>query len=248
MTTDFFGSPNSDEIKISGKWSITNYLSGNTNKNTSILNPASGSSSMPEEIRMELEKAIAAINASYNKSYTNFDKVFRDLATKRKELKALLTELQATARPVDLAALWSVESNLISTQLKAVENMYKVESERFKQLRDEKKLAKERMGGSAPSETNTGGITNINVNSPLATSNTLDAANGSSPNTVNLGVVDPSMLMLNKSKFEQPKIEEVKPIELPPIPTVEKEPEPVEVQNTTETTAQQTVMQEPPSE
>ncbi len=76
--------------------------------------------------------------------------------------------MQATAKPVDIAALWGVESNLITSQMRALENKQKIEAERFKQIRDEKKLAKDRSSTSDGNNSNTNnGVTNIITNSPL---------------------------------------------------------------------------------
>lgn len=252
MTTDLFGSTSNNTIKLNPKWSISQYLSSPSKYSSSTA--SSNSDGISENIKLELERAINEINNKCNRSVMDFDKIFKDLATRRKELKALLTELQATARPADLAALWGVESNLIVNQLRALENKQKIESERFKHIRDEKKLAKERSGPSTESNGNNNGITNtIITNSPLATSETLTAT----PKTqgINLSNIPSDLLVRSTGKFEsKTDIEPAQIIEhkekVPlSIPTSNNDEVVVEQSSNpsepSETTAEQTVMSTP---
>lgn len=252
MTTDLFGSTSNNTIKLNPKWSISQYLSSPSKYSSSTT--SSNSDGISENIKLELERAINEINNKCNRSVMDFDKIFKDLATRRKELKALLTELQATARPADLAALWGVESNLIVNQLRALENKQKIESERFKHIRDEKKLAKERSGPSTESNGNNNGITNtIITNSPLATSETLTAT----PKTqgINLSNIPSDLLVRSTGKFEsKSEIEPAQIIEhkekVPmTIPTSDDDEVVVEQSSNpsepSETTAEQTVVSTP---
>lgn len=253
MTTDLFGS--SDVQLKSTKWSIGKYLSSQTGYRPASLTNVQGSDETSDSIKIELERAIASINSTYNRSSMDFDKIFKDLATRRKELKALMTELQATAKPVDVAALWSVESNLITSQMRALENKQKIEAERFKQIRDEKKLAKDRGGNSnEPQNGNSAGVTNIITNSPLGNSEQLS---GTSIKTAGYDIssLPASMLLKNKSKYAaaepaevvkpQPAAIEVKEkneeLTIPPVVPQFKEVETV-------TTAEQPVVASPSDE
>lgn len=251
MTTDLFGSTSNNTIKLNPKWSISQYLSSPSKYSSSTT--SSNSDGISENIKLELERAINEINNKCNRSVMDFDKIFKDLATRRKELKSLLTELQATARPADLAALWGVESNLIVNQLRALENKQKIESERFKHIRDEKKLAKERSGPSTESNGNNNGITNtIITNSPLATSETLTAT----PKTqgINLSNIPSDLLVRSTGKFESKN--DIEPAQI--IEHKEKVPLPIPTSNdevvvehssnpseSSETTAEQTVVSTP---
>lgn len=252
MTTDLFGSTSNNTIKLNPKWSISQYLSSPSKYSSSAT--SSNSDGISENIKLELERAINEINNKCNRSVMDFDKIFKDLATRRKELKSLLTELQATARPADLAALWGVESNLIVNQLRALENKQKIESERFKHIRDEKKLAKERSGPSTETNGNNNGITNtIITNSPLATSETLTAT----PKTqgINIANIPSDLLVRSTGKFESKNdIEPAQVIEhkekVPlPIPTSNNDEVVVEQSSNpsepSETTAEQTVVSTP---
>lgn len=252
MTTDLFGSTSNNTIKLNPKWSISQYLSSPSKYSSSAT--SSNSDGISENIKLELERAINEINNKCNRSVMDFDKIFKDLATRRKELKSLLTELQATARPADLAALWGVESNLIVNQLRALENKQKIESERFKHIRDEKKLAKERSGPSTETNGNNNGITNtIITNSPLATSETLTAT----PKTqgINIANIPSDLLVRSTGKFESKNdIEPAQVIEhkekVPlPIPTSNNDEAVVEQSSNpsepSETTAEQTVVSTP---
>lgn len=243
---DLYGG--SSGIKLNSKWSVNQFLSNPGNyRSTPGVSGIYGSNNTTtgaaDNLKLELERAIKAIEISYSKSALDFDKIFRDLATRRKELKALMTELQATAKPVDIAALWGVESNLIVNQIRALENKQKIESEKFKQIRDEKKLLKEKTAPTAEPTNN--GITNIISNSPLQTAASLDATGRTSDMGVSVGAIPTAAIVKTTDMFKQP-VEEVIPIEHKepvPIPTVQPA-EPVPAVST-ETTAEQTVVTPP---
>lgn len=242
--TDLFGG--SSSIKLNSRWNVNQFLS-NPGNYRSTPSSSVDSTGMSADTKVELERAIKAIEMSYSKSSLDFDKIFRDLATRRKELKALMTELQATAKPVDIAAMWSVESSLIVNQLRALENKQKIESEKFKQIRDEKKLAKEKTAPVAETTGNNNGVTNIITNSPLATANNL--ANGITPknNGITIGDLPSSAIVKTASMFKQDKPEDVQVIEHTepiPIPTPNREEEPIPAVME-ETTAEQTVVATP---
>lgn len=241
MTTDLFGSTSNNTIKLNPKWSISQYLSSPSKYSSSAT--SSNSDGISENIKLELERAINEINNKCNRSVMDFDKIFKDLATRRKELKSLLTELQATARPADLAALWGVESNLIVNQLRALENKQKIESERFKHIRDEKKLAKERSGPSTETNGNNNGITNtIITNSPLATSETLTAT----PKTqgINIANIPSDLLVRSTGKFESKN--DIEPAQI--IEHKEKVPLPIPTSNNDEAVVEQSSNPSEPSE
>lgn len=238
--SDLFGG--SSNIKLNSKWNINQFLSNPGNYRSTYTNATATELGLSENVKQELDRAIRSIEVAYSKSSLDFDKIFRDLATRRKELKALMTELQATAKPVDIAALWGVESNLIVNQIRALENKQKIESEKFKQIREEKKLAKDK-GGVTETPSNTG-VTNIITNSPLATAQNLTS---SSPKDIGVAVgsVPATAVVKTTDMFKQP-IEEAKVIE-------HKEPIPIPTPNTHdfkeyytgETTAEQTVVETP---
>lgn len=239
--TDLFGG--SASIKLNSKWNVNQFLS-NPGNYRSTPSSSLDSTGMSADTKLELERAIKAIEMSYSKSSLDFDKIFRDLATRRKELKALMTELQATAKPVDIAAMWSVESSLIVNQLRALENKQKIEAEKFKQIREEKKLAKDKTGPVTETGGNNNGITNIITNSPLAAANNL--ATGPTPkNTgITIGELPPSAIVKTASMFKQDTPTDVQVIEHKepiPIPTPKK----IEEYETGETTAEQTVVTTP---
>lgn len=240
MTTDLFGGGH--EVKLNTKWSIANYLSSPTGYKSNSLTSAT-SSEQSDIIKQELERAINSINATYNRSSMDFDKIFKDLATRRKELKAFMMEIQATAKPVDVAALWGVESNLITSQMRALENKQKIEAERFKQIRDEKKLAKDRSSTSDQTgNNNTNGVTNIITNSPLGTSESIVNSNVRTAG-IDLNSIPTQMVVKAPSKFGANQPVDVTPIEhkeaIPNIiPTTP-------VEEVVETTAEQTVVNTP---
>lgn len=243
MDIDLFGGPS--KIKLNSKWNISNYIS-----TPGSIKPAystTATDGISQDLKVELDRAIKAIEIAYSKSALDFDKIFRDLATRRKELKALMTELQATAKPVDIAALWGVESNLIVNQIRALENKQKIESEKFKQIRDEKKLARDKAGGSEGGATNNG-VTNIISNSPLSTSEQI-ASQGRPSAGISVGSLPKDLLIKSVQSPEEATVVEPVPViehkETVPIPTPKRHD--VDEYYTGETTAQQTVVT-PPSE
>ena len=231
---DIFGV--SQPIKLNSKWNINSFVS-NPNAGRKVYNSTTATEGLSQDAKVELDRIIKAIEMSYSKSSLDFDKIFRDLATRRKELKALMTELQAIAKPVDIAALWSVESNLIVNQIRALENKQKIESEKFKQIRDEKKAMKDRLGISDTSTNN--GVTNIITNSPLANAQNLATSN--KPIGVSIGDITPDAVVKADNKFI-PALENKEAIN---IPTPKKHE--LNEYYTGETTAEQTVVS-PPSD
>lgn len=238
MNLDLFGldSP----VKLNSKWNINSFVS-NPNAGRKTMNTPLTTEGLSQDAKVELERTIKAIEMSYSKSSLDFDKIFRDLATRRKELKALMTELQATAKPVDIAALWGVESNLIVNQIRALENKQKIESEKFKQIRDEKKAIKDRLGTVEGANTNNG-VTNIITNSPLANAQNLTAPNNAKPLGIDIGSITPASVVRADNKFTTVEtIEHKEPVSFPPAPNRDLELEPIKA----ETTAEQTVMTTP---
>ena len=192
--TDLFGVSTSP--KLNSKWSISSFVSNPRSRSTSV-----SVSGVSEDVQQELERSIKAIESSYSRSSLDFDKMFRDLTARRKELKMLLTKLEATAKPVDVAALWSVESSLIVNQIRALENKQKIESEKFKQIRDEKKLFKDK-SPAAPADTNQEQNMNIMSNSPIATVENLNRAqNVVTP--ISIGNLPESAVLTPTSMFKQ---------------------------------------------
>ena len=233
---DVFGV--SSPVKLNSKWNINNFLS-NPNAGRKLYNSPISTEGLSQDAKVELERTIKAIEMSYARSSLDFDKIFRDLATRRKELKALMVELQATAKPVDIAALWGVESNLIVNQIRALENKQKIESEKFKQIRDEKKALKDRTVTSDSGNTNNG-VTNIITNSPLANAQNLQSMQ--KPVGISIGDIAPSAVVRADNKFSQ-QVEVIEHKESIPIPTPNKHE--MNEYYTGETTAEQTVVSPP---
>ena len=231
------------DIKLNSKWNINTFLANPGNyrsTSSSSLQPANGGSTLSSDLKLELDRSIKAIEMAYSKSTLDFDKIFRDLATRRKELKALMAELQATARPADLAALWGVESNLIVNQLRALENKQKNESEKFKHIRDEKKLIRDKMGNDTGTGTNNG-VTNIITNNPLSAAEGL-TKQAASPMGYNIGTIASDAIIKPSEMFKR---EEPETIEFKPSPTVPPLPAKSEEPVMEETTAEQTVVKAP---
>lgn len=241
--TDLFGG--SASIKLNSRWNVNQFLS-NPGNYRSTPSSSLDSTGMSADTKVELERAIKSIEMSYSKSSLDFDKIFRDLATRRKELKALMTELQATAKPVDIAAMWSVESSLIVNQLRALENKQKIEAEKFKQIREEKKLAKDKTSGTTETTGNNNGVTNIITNSPLAAANNLATGVMPKHSGITIGNIPSEAVVKTASMFKQEQPTDVQVIEHKesiPIPTPNREDELIPVKE--ETTAEQTVVATP---
>lgn len=139
-TTDLFGM--SEGIQLGSKWSIQDFVNvGSKYRRSgySAIDP-----NMDTNLKMELERAIKEADLRYSKLTVDYDKMFRDLTSKRRELKTLMEEVKAFAKPQDIAMLWNSEISLIGHQIRVIEDKQKLEGERFKNVREEKKLAKEK--------------------------------------------------------------------------------------------------------
>lgn len=181
--------------------------------------------------KADLERAIRDVETSASRGILEYDKLIRELDAQRKSIKEMITEYKATSKLADLAILVKTDADVIANKIRVVEAKRKLDSERLKHLREEKKLAQ----GGVPKTDSTTGANNVNIinqsNGALGVAQAVkDGTNSAVTGSVGAGVVTitPEMLgMLNTHK-PTPMIEEATPVNIPTqTTTAVKEPEPV---------------------
>lgn len=152
--------------------------------------------------KADLEKAIRDVETSASRGILEYDKLIRELDAQRKSIKEMITEYKATSKLADLAILVKTDADVIANKIRVVEAKRKLDGERLKHLREERKLAQ---GKGTGSDTGTG-ANNVNIinqsNGALGVAQAVKDG-GTGIGAGNTGVVNitPEMLgMLNTHK------------------------------------------------
>lgn len=214
-----FGVDEISKVNMSKKWSINTFIS----KSTPRTQLSSTSEGLSPEVKADFQRAVKEAELRFNKLDLQYDKVYSDLTQRRLELKALITEYQASARPQDVALFWNADIQLLTNQIKIIENKQKLSEAKFKNLRDEKKAVKDFYKADTPAVQVNTQNNPIVTNNPIAVASANEQVGGpvSVSGFANVGITKPKPML----------IEETKPSETISIPSP--------------TTAEQTVVETP---
>lgn len=177
--------------------------------------------------KADLEKAIRDVETSASRGILEYDKLIRELDAQRKSIKEMITEYKATSKLADLAILVKTDADVIANKIRVVEAKRKLDGERLKHLREERKLAQGKGTG-----TDTGaGANNVNIinqsNGALGVAQAVKdnmTMTGAQPGVV---TITPEMLgMLNTHKPVS-MIENNSTSTIPAVPIPTKQPEEV---------------------
>lgn len=175
--------------------------------------------------KADLEKAIRDVETSASRGILEYDKLIRELDAQRKSIKEMITEYKATSKLADLAILVKTDADVIANKIRVVEAKRKLDGERLKHLREERKLAQGKGTG-----TDTGaGANNVNIinqsNGALGVAQAVKdnmAMTGAQPGVV---TITPEMLgMLNTHKPVS-MVENNSTATIPAVPIPTKQPE-----------------------
>lgn len=177
--------------------------------------------------KADLEKAIRDVETSASRGILEYDKLIRELDAQRKSIKEMITEYKATSKLADLAILVKTDADVIANKIRVVEAKRKLDGERLKHLREERKLAQ---GKGTGTDTGTG-ANNVNIinqsNGALGVAQAVKdnmAMTGAQPGVV---TITPEMLgMLNTHKPVS-MIENNSTSTIPAVPIPTKQPEEV---------------------
>lgn len=186
----FFGG---SDKKINHRWNIDNFVVGSGNRSR-------GNRDNSDEDKFELNANIKKIEQAFSTGKSDLDAVVREIKNKRKEIRARFKALESD--PENEATFHKMDVDLLMSQVRIIESKVKFAADKFKQVRDEKKLCIDK-NPKVPE-------TQINVNqqnNPL--SNQVPTTNGA---VVRVATLDPSVIVGAKSRYEEPTTLEHKPI------------------------------------
>ena len=176
-----FGGSSPDLVK---KWNLSSFVAEDSPR----VQSNSVASSLPEIKLSDLNKNIKQINLNMSKLSMEYDKLFRKFGFKSADLKKYIKVLlERDDIGETLSALENSDINILINQMRIIENKTKLESERFKQIRDEKKLQLDILKASGAAIDNSGTQVNVQQNSPIAVASM--ASRNTSPGTIDIGSI-----------------------------------------------------------
>lgn len=145
-------------------FNINRYISKSTGSKFTGL----GSTVADKADVYELDKTLKAIEAASNKSILEYERLYRELVQKRKELKATIEAMSGSADAKGLAELHQTDIDLMNIQLRLIDSKIKASQDKFKNIRDEKKMYIDKSKSSGSVEAATPTVNLQNINSPIA--------------------------------------------------------------------------------
>lgn len=177
-----FGGSSPELVK---KWNLSSFVSEDSPR---IQTGSSIQSGLPDIKLSDLNKNIKQINLNMSKLSMEYDKLYRKFGFKSADLKKYIKILlERDDIGETLSALENSDINILINQMRIIENKSKLESERFKQIRDEKKLQLDILKASGAAIDNSGTQVNVQQNSPIAVASM--ATRNVAPNTIDLGAI-----------------------------------------------------------
>jgi hypothetical protein len=117
---------------------------------------------------MELDRTLKSIEAASNKSILEYERLYRELVQKRKELKATIEAMAGSADAKGLAELHQTDIDLMNIQLRLIDSKIKATQDKYKNIRDEKKMYIDKSKSSGVVESSVPTVNVQNVNNPIA--------------------------------------------------------------------------------
>ena len=195
-----FGGSSPDLVK---KWNLSSFISEDSPRIQSNSTP----SGLPEIKLSDLNKNIKQINLNMSKLSMEYDKLFRKFGFKSADLKKYIKVLlERDDIGETLSALENSDINILINQMRIIENKTKLESERFKQIRDEKKLQLDILKASGAAIDNSGTQVNVQQNSPIAVASM--TGRNTNPGTIDLGSISNVPVIEHQSATTNIKIPE----------------------------------------
>lgn len=178
----FFGN---SKTKINERWNVDNFVIGSGNK--SRRNPNGESKD-----EYELNNTIKKIDQAYSSGKSELESILREIKNKRKEIRARFKALEND--PENEASFHKMDMDLLLSQVKISETKVKFSADKFKQIRDEKKLNIDK----TPKGPDTQVLVN-QQNNPLS-----NIAPVSTTPIIRVNSVDPSAIINTQSRYDVP--------------------------------------------
>ena len=153
---------NFGSAKLDKKWNIGNFITSSYKTARGISVNGSDASDV------DLNKIIASINRDFGRNEKDYDSLYRELMLKRNETKKEVAEMKANnAKYMDIISAQGNDINIMSTQLRILEDKQKLTSEKYKTIQAEKKLWKDLQAKNDTSNDKSA-VNNFITNSPLS--------------------------------------------------------------------------------
>lgn len=227
-TTNIFGDLSTTKAK--SKWSVSDFVSQRYNTRSKPSQTFAMSSGASQSDVMELDRVYRAIETETTRLKLDYDKIYREMDLKRKELKQDIDHMRTSgAKGQDLSLMHNADINLMSNQMRIVDSKRMLLGDRFKNIRDEKKLYMDKLkaeGKLIPDKTDINVVQATNTNSALAAA---QAGTGQARPVVHSVSVSAPKDIIYHSNNEHPKvslpevIQQATNIVSTPTPTIEKE-------------------------
>lgn len=153
---------------------------------------------------IELDKTLKAIEANANKTILEYERLYRELVQKRSELKATIEAMAGSADAKGLAELHQTDIDLMNIQLRVIDSKIKASQDKFKNIRDEKKMYIDKSKSSGVVEQVAPTVNLQNINSPIAYTGNQDTAR----NIVSGDVISNTDVVTNASSNSLKEISE----------------------------------------
>lgn len=214
-----FGGSSPELVK---KWNLSSFVAEDSPRIQTGTSIASG---LPEIKLSDLNKNIKQINLNMSKLSMEYDKLFRKFGFKSADLKKYIKVLlERDDIGETLSALENSDINILINQMRIIENKSKLESERFKQIRDEKKLQLDILKASGAAVDNSGTQVNVQQNSPIAVASM--AGRNIAPGTIDLGAISNIPVIEHQSTTANIQVPTENPKEKETVEAVSNEPIP----------------------
>lgn len=153
---------NFGSAKLDKKWNIGNFITSSYKTARGISVNGSDASDV------DLNKIIASINRDFGRNEKDYDSLYRELMLKRNETKKEVAEMKSNnAKYMDIISAQGNDINIMSTQLRILEDKQKLTSEKYKTIQAEKKLWKDLQAKNDTSNDKPA-VNNFITNSPLS--------------------------------------------------------------------------------
>lgn len=235
---DLFGSMRNPQV--SKKFQIYRFANGTRDSKSPFLESRNGT----KADNALLERTLKEIENSSAKLLMDYERIYKEMMVKRKQINQEISEMKGVAKGEVLAMYHKADIDLLNSAIRVIDSKAKVQSDKIKALRDERKF---HIDKTKPVETTTEATTTnaagANFNSPLIAIN----AGGATPTTGNARVISqpiPADAVINVDTIEQKK--ETEAVSIPKSP-MEKylEQEAIKVGEASEITPTETPLNAP---
>lgn len=164
---DLFG--NMTDPKVNKKFQIYRFTSGNRNNKSPFQEGRTGT----KADNALLERSIKEIESSSAKLLMEYDRIYKEMMVKRKQLNQEAAEMKGVAKGEVLAMFHKADIDLLNSAVRVIDSKASAISNKIKALREERKFYIDRTKPVATAESGNPNVntTGVGFNSPLVVVN-----------------------------------------------------------------------------